>query len=170
MRTPAPGSPRRRSPPHRSPRPKASPRPRARRSESYLSSTASASGGGEFVTASEAWAAEGLEGAPASSADGLVANGRSHINSTRVIERGAAEPGPYHNFPGSFDQAILEQGEQKVSVGFFQKAKAGYGASGVQYTLPGSINGQAGVFEIGTRLSTSGNVELIMHRFFRPLP
>lgn len=65
---------------------------------------------------------------------------------------------------------ILEQGEQKLSVGFFRAPKAGYGASGVQYTLPGSINGQAGVFEIGTRLSTSGNVELIMHRFFRPLP
>ncbi|MBX3263011.1 MAG: hypothetical protein KF782_25270, partial [Labilithrix sp.] len=70
------------------------------------------------------------------------ASGRRHINSTRIIERAAAEPGPYHNFPGSFDQLILEQGEQQLSVGFFRQPKVGYGASGVQYTLPGTVNGQ----------------------------
>ncbi|MGH7297511.1 MAG: RHS repeat domain-containing protein [Polyangiaceae bacterium] len=129
-----------------------------------------AAGGVAGVLPSGAFAAEGLETAAAGNAEGLIANGRNYINSARVIERAAAEPGPFHNFPGSLDPVILEQGEQKLSVGFFQQAKAGYGASGVQYSLPGAINGQAGVFQIGTRLSTSGNVELIMHRFFRPLP
>jgi len=68
-----------------------------------------------------------------------------------VIQRAAAEPGPHHNFPGSFDKLILEQSQQTLSVGFFQQAKPGYGGSGVQYSLPGEINGRQGNFEIGTR-------------------
>jgi len=34
--------------------------------------------------------------------------------------------------------------------------------------LPGSINGAEGGYQIFTRPSFSGNVELIMHRFFVP--
>ncbi len=106
-------------------------------------------------------------GAPCANA-GLTVNGREYINSNRVVARASGDPGPFHNFPGSFDREILTNGEQKLSVAFFQQVKPGYGASGVQYTLPGTVNGQAGHFEIGTRLSNSGKVELIMHRFFRP--
>jgi len=106
--------------------------------------------------------------AEARGVDGLLVNGTRYINSTRVVVRAAAEPGPYHNFPAAFDRAILQHGEQKLTVGLFEKAKDGYGASGLQYSFKGSINGQQGTFEIGTRLSTSGKVELIMHRFFRP--
>lgn len=70
-----------------------------------------------YVPAAAGIAAEGVEAAAVGKAEGLVANGRNYINSTRVIERAAAEPGPYHNFPGSFDQVILEQGEQRNRTG-----------------------------------------------------
>jgi RHS repeat-associated protein len=118
--------------------------------------------------AMDAASAPGAPSAPGPAADGLVVNGRNYINSARVVERAAAEPGPFHNFPGSFDRSILEQGTQQLTVGFFRKPSPGLISSGVQYSLSGAVNGQAGTFEIGTRLSQSGSTEVIMHRFFRP--
>jgi len=35
--------------------------------------------------------------------------------------------------------------------------------------MPGVVNGKTGIFEIGVRPSLSGNTEVIMHRFFRPI-
>lgn len=78
-------------------------------------------------------------GAPGGGVEGpFVVNGKIYINSTRVIERAAAEPGPYHNFPGSFDAVILGDGDQARSPGFFKRAKTGYSSDGIQYSLPGT--------------------------------
>jgi hypothetical protein len=80
-----------------------------------------------------------------------------YIYGERVLGRAVAEPGPYHNFPTSFDEGILGGTRTVVSDSY------------VEYTLPGTINGVDGVFEIGTRpapLSDGG--ELITHRFFQP--
>ena len=81
-----------------------------------------------------------------------------HIYSARELVRRAAEPGPYHNFPGSYDDLILQYGQrQDISDNY------------VLYTLPGIVNGDAGTFELGVRPSESGGTEVVVHRFFRPL-
>lgn len=74
----------------------------------------------------------------------------------RVLARAAEEPGPYHNFPSSFDQTILKGNREVVNEGY------------VSYTAPGSINGVKGVYEIGTRPTALGTGEVITHRFFNP--
>jgi RHS repeat-associated protein len=87
----------------------------------------------------------------------IEVNGTRYIYGERVLGRAVAEPGPYHNFPTSFDEGILGGTRTVVSDSY------------VEYTLPGTINGVDGVFEIGTRpapLSDGG--ELITHRFFQP--
>ncbi|MDR0991132.1 MAG: DUF6531 domain-containing protein [Propionibacteriaceae bacterium] len=92
----------------------------------------------------------------------------NYINSARVLERSAQEPGPMHNFPAMFDEHILQQGERTVTPNYYNQAKPNLSSTSVLYTLPGDINGRAGTYEIGTRVSTSGRTEVIMHRFFRP--
>jgi len=87
----------------------------------------------------------------------LEVGGTRYIYGDRVLNRAVAEPGPYHNFPSSFDADVLATGTRTV-------VNDGY----IQYALPGSVNGVQGVYEIGTRPTALGGGELITHRFFRP--
>jgi RHS repeat-associated protein len=80
----------------------------------------------------------------------------NRIYSARELVRRAAEPGPYHNFPESFNARIFHGNRQVISDNY------------VLYTQRGSINGVSGTFEIGVRPSPSGRTEVILHRFFRP--
>jgi hypothetical protein len=81
----------------------------------------------------------------------------NRIYSSRVLNRSADEPGPYHNFPFSFDEEIFRHGTRTVVKGDY-----------VVYRLRGTLNGQEGTFEIGVRPSDSGRTETITHRFFKP--
>lgn len=85
------------------------------------------------------------------------ASAQNFIYSSRVLVRSAQEPGPYHNFPMTFDSTIISNGTRTTSSNF------------VMYSQRGAINGRSGVFEIGARPSASGRTEVIRHRFFRPL-
>jgi RHS repeat-associated protein len=80
----------------------------------------------------------------------------NRIYSARELVRRAAEPGPYHNFPESFNAQIFRGNRQAISDNY------------VLYTQRGTINGVNGTFEIGVRPSVSGRTETILHRFFRP--
>jgi hypothetical protein len=92
----------------------------------------------------------------------------NRIYSARELLRRAEEPGPFHNFPESFNKNIFENGTRAVTPDFFNKARTGLSNDSIQYRLPGTVNGRDGMFEIFTRPSTSGNTEVIMHRFFKP--
>jgi len=102
------------------------------------------------------------------------------IYSARELIRRAEDPGPFHDFPESFNQQILEQGTRTVTPSFYRVPRPGLATDGVMYRLPGSItvpgdvpgvpNVINGTYEIGVRPSVSGNTEVIMHRFFRPNP
>ncbi|THF49395.1 hypothetical protein E6C50_11630 [Flavobacterium supellecticarium] len=94
--------------------------------------------------------------------------GVNRIYSARELLRRTAEPGPFHNFPESFNQTIFSQGTKTITPNFFRVGKPGLSNTGIMYELPGTINGTNGVFQIGVRPSVSGNTELIMHRFFKP--
>jgi RHS repeat-associated protein len=98
----------------------------------------------------------------------LVAAQPNRILSARVLLREAAEPGPFHNFPGSFDDVIYNQGTRTVVRNFFNKLRPLMSNDSIQYRLPGSINNRPGTFEIFTRPSLSGRTEVVQHRFFRP--
>jgi hypothetical protein len=100
--------------------------------------------------------------------DAAAATGPARLYSARVLKRMGDEPGPFHNFPGSFDETVFSQGSRTVNAGYFNKAKQGLSNDSVQYRLPGEINGRAGMYEIFSRPSISGRTEVIMHRFFRP--
>lgn len=89
--------------------------------------------------------------------------------SARVLKRSAEDPGPYHNFPTSFDKQILGQGNRTVTPNYYNVSRPGVTNDAVMYELPGQVNGKNGVFEIGTRPSYSGNTEVIWHRFFNPV-
>jgi hypothetical protein len=69
----------------------------------------------------------------------------------------------YHNFPESFDQTIFDQGARTVVPNYFNKAAPLLSNDSVRCTLPGSINGVEGEYQIFSRPSLSGSVELIMH-------
>jgi hypothetical protein len=84
-----------------------------------------------------------------------AAKATDRIYSTRELLRSAAEPGPYHNFPAMLDEWIYEGTRRVVN------------SDDVLYR-PGTINGVAGVYEIGVRPSASGRVEVVTHRFFNP--
>ncbi|MGH2770362.1 MAG: RHS repeat domain-containing protein, partial [Actinomycetota bacterium] len=102
---------------------------------------------------------------------GLMSCGSSppdRIYSARVLTRAAEESGPYHNFPGSFDDAIFNRGTRTIISDFFNKPRPLMSNDSIQYRLPSSINGRPGTFEIFTRPSVSGRNEVIQHRFFRP--
>ncbi|MGY4719895.1 RHS repeat-associated core domain-containing protein [Naumannella huperziae] len=96
-----------------------------------------------------------------------VASASNKIYSSRALQRMADEPGPFHNFPGSFDETIFSQGNRTVVPNYFNKVKPNLGNDSIQYGLPGYLNGRAGTYEIFTRPSVSSRTELIMHRFFR---
>ena len=81
----------------------------------------------------------------------------NRIYSARALIRRADEPGPFHNFPESYNSAIFKPGNRRVINDNY-----------VQYELKGSINGKSGKFEIGVKPSASGRTEVITHRFFRP--
>jgi hypothetical protein len=104
----------------------------------------------------------------ATAAPGSSASVTNKIYSSRVLTRMVDEPGPYHNFPGSFDDRIFSQGSREVNPNYFTKSKGNLGSDSIQYRLPGQVNGRSGVYEIFTRPSASGRTELVMHRFFRP--
>lgn len=84
------------------------------------------------------------------------ATGPGRIYSARELINRASEPGPFHNFPESYNASV------------FSGSRTVFSADYVQYTLRGSINGYSGTFEIGVRPSQSGRNEVITHRFFRP--
>ncbi|GAA5039038.1 RHS repeat-associated core domain-containing protein [Actinopolymorpha pittospori] len=112
--------------------------------------------------------AAAASGASATSAASNAARPPARIFSARVLNRAGEEPGPFHNFPGSFDETIFSSGNRTVNPGYFNKPKPGLSNDSVQYRLPGSLNGRNGVYEIFTRPSLSGRTEVIMHRFFNP--
>ncbi len=99
-----------------------------------------------------------------------AASATNKIYSARVLQRMAEDPGPMHNFPGSFDETIFSQGTRTLNPGYFTKAWPDLSNDSVQYRLPGTINGTSGTYEIFTRPSASGRTEVIMHRFFQPDP
>tara|TARA_R110002020_G_scaffold466285_2_gene688737 strand:- start:2390 stop:2788 length:399 start_codon:yes stop_codon:yes gene_type:complete len=96
------------------------------------------------------------------------AGGVNRIYSARELLRRTAEPGPFHNFPESFNQAIFTQGTKTAAPNFFKVSKPGLSNTGIMYELPGTVNGTDRIFQIGVRPTISGNTELIMHRFFKP--
>jgi hypothetical protein len=91
----------------------------------------------------------GLEGS-------LAAGLPTVVYSSRVLMRAAAEPGPMHNFPFTFDRVILARGWPRVQ-GLY-----------VEFALRGYVNGHPGQYELGGRWSASGQTLLITHRFFNP--
>jgi RHS repeat-associated protein len=91
----------------------------------------------------------------------------TRIYSARALLRMAGGDS-YHNFPESFNQKIFDEGPRTVVPDYFNKAKSLLSNDSINYTLPGSINGVEGQYEIFTRPSVSGKAELIIHRFFRP--
>ncbi|WP_165952425.1 RHS repeat domain-containing protein [Kribbella albertanoniae] len=90
------------------------------------------------------------------------------FHSARSLIRASKEPGPFHNFPESFDDVIFSKGTRTVKPDFYNKPKAGLSNDSIMYKLPGTVNGKAGNFEIATRPTVSGRSELIWHRFFNP--
>lgn len=111
--------------------------------------------GGNFVT----WRNLPPVVAPRSAGAATAAGREPHrIYSARELIRRAEEPGPFHNFPESFNTEIFRGNRQVISENY------------ILYTQRGSINGVEGTFEIGVRPSASGRIEVIVHRFFRPDP
>jgi hypothetical protein len=75
-------------------------------------------------------------------AKSVPATNKSYFN--RALQRMADEPGPMHNFPGSFDETAFSQGTRTVNPGYFNKAKPNLGNDSIQYRLPGPISPPAG--------------------------
>jgi len=86
---------------------------------------------------------------------GAAASAPRLIYSARELLRSASEPGPFHNFPRTFDSHIIQNGVQTV-------AKGNY----IQFDLAGTANGRNGVYQIGLRVTQKGLV--VVHRFFKP--
>jgi RHS repeat-associated protein len=83
---------------------------------------------------------------------GLAALGESSLNyAPRVRARGVEDP-VSHNFPYSYDKAIISQKPAIVT-------ESGYKI----YRLQGTMNGKSGVYEIG--MTANGVID---HRFFKP--
>src|SRR5690606_27648418 len=101
---------------------------------------------------------------------GVTATQPSRSYSARDLLRRADAPAPVHNSPESFNAEISQSGKATVTPNFWRTAKPNMSNDSIMYSLPGQVNGRAGVFEIGVRPSASGNTEVIMHRFFRPNP
>jgi len=84
--------------------------------------------------------------------------------------RAAEEPGPYHNFPTSFDEHILQGTRTVVSDKYVLYTERGSIGHPGRYDLDPPRAGRTidGTYEIGVRPSDSGRTEVIVHRFFRP--
>ena len=86
----------------------------------------------------------------------------NRIYSARELKRRAEDPrtnntaNPNHNFPESFNAEIFKGNRIFVSDKYHV------------YTRGGTLNGRAGVYEIGVKPSASGSTEVITHRFFNP--
>ena len=88
----------------------------------------------------------------------IEVDGTTYVYGQRVLTRAAQEPGLYHNFSYLIDATVLAEGT--VTVG-----SNGY----IEYTLPGTINGQDGEYEIGVKPSNLASGEMVItHRFFQP--
>jgi RHS repeat-associated protein len=94
----------------------------------------------------------------------------TRIYSARVLMRSAEEPGPYHNFPTSFDDHIFQGTRTVVSDKYVLYAERGSMGHPGRYDLdpPRPARTLDGTYEIGVRPSDSGRTEVIVHRFFRP--
>ncbi|WP_300454555.1 RHS repeat-associated core domain-containing protein [Accumulibacter sp.] len=101
---------------------------------------------------------------------GVQATQPNRINSVRELIRRAYEPGPFQNFPESFNAEIFQSGTRTVTPNFYRTARPNMSNDSIMYSLPEQVNGRTGVFEIGVRPSASGNSEVITHRFFRRNP
>lgn len=66
----------------------------------------------------------------------------------------------YHSFPSEFDAKIVRYGHWSNNL----KSMKNYGNYGHFYELPGTINGKAGMFQIG--INESG---IIYHKTFNPI-
>ncbi|AYW77502.1 RHS repeat-associated core domain protein [Propionibacterium acidifaciens F0233] len=97
---------------------------------------------------------------------GEHASQTNYIYSSRVLNRSAEAGDSFHNFPQSFDEEIILQGQRKVTPGFWEKDVPNLSNDNVMYRLSGEINGHPGIYEIATRPSVSERTEVIMHRFF----
>jgi len=113
--------------------------------------------------------ADGIVGATVGEAQISAQSSVNYINSSRVLLRSAEESGAYHNLPASIQQTVIKQGNVKLIQNYFKIARANLTNNSVQYTLPGTLNGTNGIYQIFTRPSVSGNTELIMHSFFKPI-
>jgi hypothetical protein len=110
----------------------------------------------------------------------------NRIYSARELLRRVEEPGPFHNFPESFNGDIFAGNRTVISDNYVLYTKEGtitlpgepiYGRTQVQigegqrvreivgYTEPRIVDG---TFEIGVNPSATGRTEIITHRFFRP--
>ena len=98
-----------------------------------------------------------------------ITSGVNRIYSARELIRRSAEPGPFHNFPESFNKVIFENGTKTVTPNYFNVAKSGLSNTNILYRYPGTVNQTPGFFEIGVRPSVSGKTEVIIHRFFNPI-
>ncbi|WP_395795593.1 hypothetical protein [Aquimonas sp.] len=152
----------------------------------------------EMWDASQDWSVvDGLRAGPDEPmfvADTVASTSTSpnRIYSARELLRRVEEPGPYHNFPETFNDEIFGGTRTQVSDRYVLYTKDG------ALTLPGEpIYGRAqsrygdalnnpsgqrvrevigytparvieGTYEIGVRPSASGQTEVITHRFFRP--
>ena len=120
------------------------------------------------------------EGAGTGGAAGTPGTVPNRIYSARELIRRAEEPGPYHNFPESFNEWIFKGNRTVVNdkyVVYTQRGSITAPAREEVVQLSGGsvvIRHQAkvveGTFEIGVRPSASGRTEVITHRFFRPDP
>lgn len=93
--------------------------------------------------------------------------GPNRFYSARELQRRGAEPGPFHNFPGSFDPDIFATAPV-VTKDYFNKPKPGFSNDSLLYTLRGNVNGVDGTYEIAVRPSMSGDTHVVIHRFFKP--
>jgi len=106
----------------------------------------------------------------------VTASQPTRIYSARELIRRADEPGPFHNFPESFNSEIFNGMRTVVKSDYVVYAKPGtITIPGKQiFDSKGSVIGEgpsrvvAGVYEIGVRPSASGRTEVITHRFFQP--
>jgi len=94
----------------------------------------------------------------------------TRVDSERVLARAMQEPGPYHNFPRSFDDAIYAGDRNVVSRTYVQYSERGGIGQPGRYDLdpPRPARSSDGRYEIGVRPSMFGRTETVTHRFFRP--
>ena len=93
--------------------------------------------------------------------------GVKYINSARVLLRSAEESSVLHNFPEQITKKVLNEGNLQIINDFWKTSRNHLTNTSHNYSLRGTINGVDGIFEVFTRPSISGKVELIMHKFFR---